>query len=255
MACLFLYHREFNKMQKDTYKHQGLRRQLVDEIILMGIKDDAVLNAILTVPRHFFMDSAFLEHAYQNKAFAIGEGQTISQPYTVAYQSELLNLQEIEQNKSTNKPFKILEIGTGSVYQTAILAQICKNQNAHITSIEFHENLHQKAKITLENLKNHSEDFNFSVLKNIDLVCGDGSKGYSKNAPYDRILVTAATPNLPQTFKEWFNQLNIGGQIIVPVGNRKSQIMCRYTKKDEKTIEQENFASFRFVPLLGEKGF
>ena len=239
-------------MQKDTYKHQGLRKQLVDEIVQMGIKDDAVLNAILTVPRHFFMDSAFLEHAYQNKAFSIGEGQTISQPYTVAYQTELLNLQELEANSSTNKPFKILEIGTGSAYQTAILAQICKNQNTQITSIEFHENLHQKAKLTLENLHNYSEKFDF---QSVSLVLGDGSKGYSKNAPYDRILVTAATPNTPQAFKEWFGQLNIGGQIIVPVGNRKSQIMCRYTKKDEKTIEQENFGDFRFVPLLGEKGF
>lgn len=238
-------------MQKDTYKHQGLRRQLVDEIIQMGIKDDAVLNAILTVPRHFFMDSAFLEHAYQNKAFSIGEGQTISQPYTVAYQSELLNLQEFQSN-STNKPFKILEIGTGSGYQTAILAQICKNKNIQITSIEFHENLYQKAKLTLKNLSDYSEKFDF---QSVNLVCGDGSKGYPATAPYDRILVTAATPNSPQAFKEWFGQLNIGGQIIVPVGNRKSQIMCRYTKKDEKTIEQENFGGFRFVPLLGEKGF
>lgn len=242
-------------MQKDTYKHQGLRRQLVDEIIEMGIKDEQVLNAILTVPRHFFMDSAFLEHAYQNKAFSIGEGQTISQPYTVAYQSELLNLHHFEQNNSKNNLIKILEIGTGSGYQTAILAQICKNKNVQITSIEFHKNLHQKAQLTLENLQNSSEEFNFAVLKNIDLICGDGSKGYSKNALYDRILVTAATPDSPQSFKEWFNQLNIGGQIIVPVGNRKSQIMCRYTKKDEKTIEQENFGGFRFVPLLGEKGF
>ena len=238
-------------MQHDTYKHQGLRRQLVDEIILMGIKDDAVLNAILTVPRHFFMDSVFLEHAYQNKAFSIGEGQTISQPYTVAYQTELLNLYEFESNP-TNKSLKILEIGTGSGYQTAILAQLCKNRNAQITSIEFHEKLYQKAKLTLENLKLYSEIFDF---QSVNLVCGDGSKGYPKNAPYDRILVTAATPNFPQTFKEWFGQLNIGGQIIVPVGNRESQIMCRYTKKDEKTIEQENFGDFRFVPLLGEKGF
>lgn len=235
-------------MQKDTYKHQGLRRQLVDEIIEMGIENEQVLDAVLTIPRHFFMDSAFLEHAYQNKAFAIGEGQTISQPYTVAYQTELLNLQEIEPNKT----LKILEIGTGSAYQTAILAQLCKNKKVQITSLEYHQNLHQKAKITLENLKKYSEKFDF---QNVELICGDGSKGYAKNAPYDRILVTAATPDSPQSFKEWFKQLNIGGQIIVPVGNRKSQIMCRYTKKDEKTIEQENFGGFRFVPLLGEKGF
>ena len=235
-------------MQKDTYKHQGLRRQLVDEIIEMGIEDQQVLDAILAVPRHFFMDSAFLEHAYQNKAFAIGEGQTISQPYTVAYQTELLNVEKIE----SNKPLKILEIGTGSAYQTAILAQLCKNKKAQITSIEYHQNLHQKAKLTLESLKNYSEKFDF---QSVELIYGDGSKGYAKNAPYDRILVTAATPNTPQAFKEWFAQLNIGGQIVVPVGDRKSQIMCRYTKKDEKTIEQENFGGFRFVPLLGEKGF
>ncbi|WP_375560704.1 protein-L-isoaspartate(D-aspartate) O-methyltransferase [Bernardetia sp. OM2101] len=235
-------------MQKDTYKHQGLRRQLVDEIIEMGIKNEQVLDAILTVPRHFFMDSAFLQHAYQNKAFSIGEGQTISQPYTVAYQSELLNVQEIE----SNTILKILEIGTGSSYQTAILTQICKNKKAQITSIEYHENLHQKAKQTLENLSNYSREFDF---QNVNLTCGDGSKGYAKNAPYDRILVTAATPNSPQVFKEWFNQLKVGGQIIVPVGSQESQIMCRYTKKDEKTIEQENFGGFRFVPLLGEKGF
>lgn len=235
-------------MQTDTYKHQGLRKQLVDEIIRMGIKDEQVLEAILTVPRHFFMDSAFLEHAYQNKAFAIGEGQTISQPYTVAYQTELLNLQEIK----SNSPIKILEIGTGSVYQTAILAYICKNQKAQITSIEFHKNLYQKAKITLENLKNYSEKFDF---QSVNLVCGDGSKGYPKNAPYDRILVTAATPNTPQALKEWLSQLNIGGQLVVPVGNLETQSMCRYTKKDEKTIEQESFGDFRFVPLLGEQGF
>ena len=239
-------------MQKDSYKHQGLRKQLVNEIIEMGIKDKQVLNAILTIPRHFFMDSAFLEHAYQNKAFSIGEGQTISQPYTVAYQTELLNLQD----NPLNKTFKILEIGTGSGYQTAILAEICKNKNTQITSLEFHENLHQKAKYTLDSLCRFSEKFDF---QSINLVCGDGSKGYSKNANYDRILVTAATPNSPQSFpqsiKEWFNQLNIGGQIVVPIGNRKNQIMCRYTKKDSKTIEQEKFGGFRFVPLLGEKGF
>ncbi|WP_338767299.1 protein-L-isoaspartate(D-aspartate) O-methyltransferase [Bernardetia sp. ABR2-2B] len=235
-------------MQKDTYKHQGLRRQLVDEIIEMGIKDQQVLNAILTIPRHFFMDSAFLEHAYQNKAFAIGEGQTISQPYTVAYQSELLNIQEFESNKT----LKILEIGTGSGYQTAILAEICKNIKSQITSIEFHENLHQKAKQTLKNLIKYSKYFDF---QSIDLVCTDGSKGYLQNSPYDKIIVTAATPNSPQALKEWFSQLKIGGQIVAPVGNRKIQIMCRYTKKDEKTIEQESFGGFRFVPLLGEKGF
>ncbi|AFM06059.1 protein-L-isoaspartate and D-aspartate O-methyltransferase [Bernardetia litoralis DSM 6794] len=243
-------------MQKDSYKHQGLRRQLVDEIIKMGIKDEQVLNAILTVPRHFFMDSAFLEHAYQNKAFSIGEGQTISQPYTVAYQSELLNLKDLEISNTVKKnAFKILEIGTGSGYQAAILAYICKNKNVDITSIEYHKNIHQKAQQTLENLYTYLEEFNFDVLKWTDFVQGDGSKGFIQNAPYDRILVTAATPNSPQSFKEWFNQLNIGGQIIVPVGNRKNQIMCRYTKKDEKTIEQENFGGFRFVPLLGEKGF
>ena len=241
-------------MQKDTYKHQGLRKQLVDEIMEMGITDKHVLNAILAVPRHFFMDSAFLQHAYQNKAFSIGEGQTISQPYTVAYQTQLLNLEEIGTTTS-NKTLKILEVGTGSGYQAAVLACLCKNKNVQITSIEFHENLHQKAKQTLESLRNYSKKFNFSVLENMNLICGDGSKGYSKNAPYDRILVTAATPNDPQKFKEWFDELNTGGQIIVPIGNKESQIMCRYTKKDKKTIEQENFGKFRFVPLLGDKGF
>ncbi len=235
-------------MQKDTYKHQGLRRQLVDEIMEMGIKNEQVLNAILTIPRHFFMDSAFSQHAYQNKAFSIGEGQTISQPYTVAYQTQLLNLEE---NKEKDT-IKILEIGTGSGYQTAILAEICKNKSAQITSIEFHQNLYLKAKQTLENISKYSDNFDF---QSIGLVCGDGSKGYFKNALYDKILVTAATPNSIQSFKEWFEQLNIGGQIIVPVGNRKNQIMCRYTKKDEKTIQQETFEGFRFVPLLGERGF
>ena len=236
------------KMQKDTYKHQGMRRQLVDEIYQMGIQDEQVLEAILAIPRHFFMDSAFLQHAYQNKAFSIGEGQTISQPYTVAYQTELLKLEELPQDKAVN----ILEIGTGSGYQTAILAHICKNKKATITSIEFHQNLHQKAKITLENLSNYSEIFDF---QSIGLVCADGSEGFIKNAPYDRILVTAATPNSPQSMKNWLEQLKVGGKLIVPVGDQKQQVMCRYTKRDEKTIELERFDRFRFVPLLGENGF
>ena len=235
-------------MQKDTYKHQGMRRQLVDEIFQMGIQNEEVLDAILAIPRHFFMDSAFLQHAYQNKAFAIGEGQTISQPYTVAYQTELLELEILLENKSIN----ILEIGTGSGYQTAILAYILKHKKATITSIEFYKNLHQKAQTTLNILSKYSEIFDF---QSVNLICADGSQGFSKNAPYDRILVTAATPDVSQSMKNWLEQLKIGGKLVVPVGNRKSQVMCRYTKKDEKTIELERFDAFRFVPLLGENGF
>lgn len=233
---------------RDTYRHKGMRKQLVDEIIQMGVNDKLVIEAIETIPRHFFMDSAFLSHAYQNKAFAIGEGQTISQPYTVAYQTSLLHLEEISREQTV----KILEIGTGSGYQTAVLAQLCKQKNAQITSIEFHQNLHQKAKQTLENSANYSIEFDF---QSVELVLGDGSQGYLKNAPYDRILVTAATPNIPKKLKHWFEQLKIEGKIVVPVGSQKHQVMCRYTKKDEKTIELERFDTFCFVPLLGKNGF
>lgn len=218
-------------MKEDSYKHQGLRRQLLYEIEHMGIHHPKVLQAIWNVPRHFFMDSAFLEHAYQNKAFAIGEGQTISQPYTVAYQTALLEVEE-KQN--------ILEIGTGSGYQTAILASL--SPTSMITSVEFHSTLHQKAMLILHDLG----------YKAIELVCGDGSKGYEKNALYDRILVTAAAPKIP---KAWITQLAVRGKLVVPVGNRKVQTMMRYTKISEHEMAVEAFDSFRFVPLLGKNGF
>ena len=213
---------------RDSYIHKGQRKALVETIKRKGIRDEAVLQAIQTFPRHFFFDSALHSHAYEDKAFPIGEGQTISQPYTVAFQTELLQVQRGD---------KVLEIGTGSGYQAAILYLL----GAVVHSIEYNKNLHLKAKQFLPKLG----------IK-IKFYLGDGSMGLPEQAPYDKILVTAGAPAVPAAL---INQLREGGKLVIPVGDRTSQKMLRLTKKPNNEIIQEEFDNFSFVPLLGEEGW
>ncbi|MEX2593269.1 MAG: protein-L-isoaspartate(D-aspartate) O-methyltransferase [Anditalea sp.] len=213
---------------KDSYIHKGQRKALVEVIKRKGIKSEAVLEAINTFPRHFFFDSALHSHAYEDKAFPIGEGQTISQPYTVAFQTELLQIQPGD---------KVLEIGTGSGYQASILYLM----GAEVNSIEFKEKLYEKAKKFLPQL---GIDINFYL--------GDGSQGIPEKAPFDKILVTAGAPVIPKALTK---QLKVGGILVIPVGDRASQKMLKLTKKSENQIVKEEFDYFSFVPLLGEEGW
>ena len=211
---------------KDTLKHKGLRQKLVEVILFKGIKDEKVLDAIGKIPRHLFMDSGFLDHAYQDKAFPIAADQTISQPYTVAFQSELLEVK---------KGDKILEIGTGSGYQTAVLCEL----GAKVYSIERQLELFKKTSIFLPKLGYRAKK----------LIFGDGYKGLKEEAPFDSIIVTAGAPFVP---KPLLNQLKIGGRLVIPVGDN-IQIMTLFIRKDIKEFEQHEFGEFRFVPLLEDK--
>ncbi|NCO64370.1 MAG: protein-L-isoaspartate(D-aspartate) O-methyltransferase [Flavobacteriales bacterium] len=211
---------------KDTFKHKGLRQQLVKVIKTKGIKDENVLKAIGEVPRHLFMDSGFLDHAYQDKAFPIAADQTISQPYTVAFQTELLQVK---------KGNKILEIGTGSGYQTAVLCQL----GAKVYSIERQLELFKKASLFLPKLGYRAKK----------LIFGDGYKGLPEEAPFDSIIVTAGAPFVP---KPLLNQLKIGGRLVIPVGET-IQIMTLFIRTEEREFEQHEFGEFRFVPLLEDK--
>lgn len=212
----------------DLYKHKGMRRALVQKIKAKGIQDPRVLEALGTVPRHAFLDNAFQEHAYQDKAFQIGEGQTISQPYTVAFQSELLRVQA---------GHRILEVGTGSGYQCSVLLEL----GAKVYSVEYNLVLYRRTKALLRRLGYDAT-----------LVHGDGSQGLPVYAPYDGIIVTAGAPTVPQAL---IHQLKEGGRLIIPVGNRKKQEMLLITKGAEGKVSQKSYDYFSFVPLLGQDGW
>lgn len=210
----------------DSFKHKGLRQKLVDVLVEKGIGNEAVLDAIGKVPRHLFMDSSFLDHAYQDKAFPIAANQTISQPYTVAFQTELL---EVEPKH------KVLEIGTGSGYQAAVLCLL----GVELYSIERQSELFKKASIFLPKIG--------YVAKR--LVFGDGYQGLEEEAPFDRILVTAGAPFVP---KALLAQLKVGGRLVIPVGE-KEQIMTLYVRTSTKAFEKQEFGQFKFVPMLEDK--
>ncbi len=215
-------------MFEDSYRHKGMRRNLVKILKDKGIKDKVVLEAVQTVPRHFFFDKVFLEHAYQDKAFPIGEGQTISQPYTVAVQSELLEVKPGD---------KVLEIGTGSGYQCCVLLEM----KAKVFTIEYNKKLYQQAKSLLRKI-GYKAHFHL----------GDGSQGWSTFAPYDKIIVTAGAPNLPNALIE---QLKPNGKLVIPVGNEEHQEMIRISKDAQGKVTSESHDFFRFVPLLGKFGW
>ena len=212
---------------EDTYRHKGLRKKLVSTVKNKGITDDRVLNALEKVPRHFFLDSAFDELAYEDRAFPIGENQTISQPYTVAYQTQLLDI----------KPFlKVLEIGTGSAYQAVVLAEM----GAQVYTIERQKKLFEANR-------------EFAYLKKyLSIKCfyGDGYEGLPTYAPFDRVLITAAAPDFPPRLIE---QLKPGGMMVLPLGVGEVQRMMRITKLENGALREEVFDNFSFVPMLGGK--
>lgn len=215
-------------MQEDNYRHKGMRRCLVEELKNKGISDENVLNAINAVPRHVFLDSSFLEFAYQDKAFPIGSGQTISQPFTVAFQSSLL---EIKKN------MKVLEIGTGSGYQACVLAEM----GAKVFSIERQRKLYTKTKGFLAEFPYRIKTF-----------LGDGNKGLPTYGPFDRIIITAAAPEIPQNL---IDQLKVGGMMVIPLSeNDDHQTMLRLTKQEDGSLKREEYGDFRFVPMLKNIG-
>lgn len=210
----------------DSFKHRGLRQQLIDLLRTKGISDESVLSAMNQVPRHLFLTSAFEEHAYENKAFPIAADQTISHPYTVAFQSSLLDISPGD---------KVLEVGTGSGYQTAVLVAM----QAEVYTIE-----RQKALV----------DFSRNILSKIHLrpkyqTYGDGYKGLPSFAPFDKIIVTAGAPSLPRILLQ---QLKIGGIAVVPIGE-KNQKMYTFLRVDERKYEQMEFGDYQFVPMLENK--
>lgn len=222
---MFLY--VFLKLiMKNTAKHQGLRNQLANTLKAKGIYDEKVLNAIRKIPRHLFIDSSFEEHAYQDKAFPIAADQTISHPYTVAFQSQVLDVKKGE---------KVLEIGTGSGYQTAVLLEL----KAEVYSIERQHELFKRTSLFLPKIGYKPKRFIF----------GDGYVGLSEKAPFDKIIVTAGAPYVP---KALLSQLKIGGKLLIPVGNT-TQIMTLFIRKSVKEFSKEELGDFKFVPMLEKK--
>src|SRR6476619_7439910 len=210
---------------EDTYRHKGLRKKLVETVRSKGITDEKVLEAIERIPRHFFLDSAFDEVAYEDKAFPIAENQTISQPYTVAYQTQLLEV----------KPFeKVLEIGTGSAYQASVLAEL----GVQVYTIERQKKLFES---------NKQFDF-IKRYPNIKFFYGDGYEGLPTFAPFDKVLITAAAPVVPPKL---IAQLKVGGLMVIPVGTGDVQTMKRLIKQEDGSVKEEIFDDFSFVPMLG----
>ncbi|MDB5006640.1 MAG: protein-L-isoaspartate O-methyltransferase [Mucilaginibacter sp.] len=212
----------------DGYREKGARKKLVEELKTKGIEDEKVLAAIGKVPRHFFFHENFWNQAYKDIAFPIGEGQTISQPYTVAYQTQLLHIK---------KGDRVLEIGTGSGYQTCILIEL----GAKVFTIERQEKLY-----------NHTARILPEMGYNARFFLGDGSMGIARRAPYDKIIVTAGAPTVPEAL---LKQLNIGGVLVIPVGDQKSQKMITILKAGENDYEKIVLDTFRFVPLVGDKAW
>ena len=208
---------------QDTYKHKGLRKKLIEELKKQGIDDKKVLDAMMKIPRHFFMDISYNKLAYTNKAFQIGSGQTISQPFTVAFQTQLLGVE---------KGNKILEVGTGSGYQTAVLLEL----GARVYTIERQKELYLKALVFLPQLGYEAQFF-----------YGDGYIGKPTYGPFDKIIVTAGAPYIPEKLK---NQLKIGGVLVVPVGNNDKQTMFSIVRLSETEFKQTEFGDFLFVPML-----
>jgi protein-L-isoaspartate(D-aspartate) O-methyltransferase len=212
----------------DNYREQGARKKLVEELRKKGIEDERVLLAIGKVPRHFFFDETFWNQAYKDIAFPIGEDQTISQPYTVAYQSQLLHIHTGD---------KVLEIGTGSGYQACILVEL----GAKVYTIERQEKLYERTSKVLPYMGYKPRFF-----------LGDGSHGIAKHAPYDKIIVTAGAPTVPD---ELLKQLKVGGILVIPVGDQQSQKMVTVLKVGENDYEKIVLDTFRFVPLVGDKAW
>ncbi len=215
-------------MQEDSYRHKGMRKILVEELRKKGISDENVLKAINAVPRHYFLDSSFLDFAYQDKAFPIGSGQTISQPSTVAFQTSLLDIHD---------NIKVLEIGTGSGYQACILAEM----GARVFTIERQRNLYLRTKSFLSERPYMIKTF-----------LGDGYKGLPTYAPFDRVIITAAAPEIPS---DLIDQMKTGGIMVIPLSeNEDFQTMLRLTKLEDGSLKRETFGDFRFVPMLKEIG-
>jgi len=215
------------RKHEDTYRHKGLRKKLINSLRDKGITDENVLNAMMNIPRHFFLDTALQDIAYEDRAFPIAEGQTISQPYTVAYQTQLLQVKQYD---------KVLEIGTGSVYQATILAEM----GAQVFTIERQKKLYEKSK-----------NFAFrSNYPNIKFFYGDGFEGLPTYAPFDKIIITAAAPLIPPRLVE---QLKPYGKMVLPVDEGTYQRMLRITKNEDGSYEEEAFENFSFVPMLKGK--
>lgn len=211
----------------DTYRHKGLRKKLMDILREKGITDENVLTAMNNIPRHFFLDTALDNFAYEDRAFPIEDGQTISHPYTVAYQSQLLRLKTSD---------KVLEIGTGSIYQASVLAEL----GVRVYTIERQKNLFEKSKLYIFKSK----------YSNIKFFYGDGFEGLPTYAPFDKIIITAAAPFIPPKL---IQQLKTGGLMVVPLDEGEQQRMLRLTKKEDGTFTEEVFENFSFVPMLTGK--